>query len=223
MDRTDTPDDETLIKDIARQAVAKVGTMLPGRILSYDRATQTCTVRPLIRRSRRDPVTGARISYLPEPVSNVPVWFPGGSAGGLTYDLAAGDDCLIFMAERSLDEWKGTGRDDNTPADFMRRHDLTDAIVFPGVRPIVDPLPATAYASGAVVLRGGDVRLGDSTATDFVALASLVLAELQHLAAQFNAHTHLYAPGPGTPVPTATPIPTATPATSVAADKVKAT
>jgi hypothetical protein len=68
------------------------------------------------------------------------------------------------------------------------------------------------------------VRLGDATATDFVALASLVLARLNALEAAFNGHTHVYSPGPGAPVPTATALPQATPSVlaDVAATLVKA-
>lgn len=36
-------------------------------------------------------------------------------------------------------------------------------------------------------------------------------SDLNSLITNFNSHTHLYAPGPSTPVPSATPIPTGTP------------
>lgn len=73
----------------------------------------------------------------------------------------------------------------------------------------------------------GSVLLG-TTPTDFVALATPTKAEItalrttvNSLVTAFNAHTHVYSPGPLTPAPTAPP---ATPASAPAAvGDVKAT
>jgi hypothetical protein len=78
--------------------------------------------------------------------------------------------------------------------------------------------------NGANVAITGGAMLGDAdpAAGDFVALAAKVLTELGNIKTAFDAHTHLYNPGPG--VPAASAVPTAAMGTpgSVAATKVKA-
>ena len=70
-----------------------------------------------------------------------------------------------------------------------------------------------------LVVTGQDIRLGGSGATDFVALASKVLAALQSLVTTFNAHTHVSSPTGG---PTAPPVPQASAPADVAATTTKA-
>ncbi len=72
-----------------------------------------------------------------------------------------------------------------------------------------------------------ELRLGSDTATDFVALASLVLTELNKISSGFNGHVHpgvaagAGVTGPPGPAPTGTPPTVVTPA-PVAGTKVKA-
>jgi hypothetical protein len=78
----------------------------------------------------------------------------------------------------------------------------------------------------------GTVHLGERDPADFVALASLVKAELDDIKADFDAlksafdaHTHLYSPGPSPSAPTAppaTPAPTPHTPGEVASAVVKA-
>ena len=60
----------------------------------------------------------------------------------------------------------------------------------------------------------GTVHLGERDPSDFVALASLVKAELDDIKAdldgfktKYDAHTHSYLPGPGAATPTDAPLP----------------
>jgi hypothetical protein len=222
-DETDNPSLEEVIRTAIRAALGQVHVCLPASVLSYDRTTQKATVQPAIRARYRDVASGALLSYLPPPIPNVPVVWPAATGSSLTMDLVQGDWVTLVVAERSTDEWRSTGRTDNLAQD-LRRFDWSDARAVPGGLPFVGAIPPAGVAAGAVVLRGADVRLGDATATDFVALASLVLARLNALEAAFNGHTHVYSPGPGAPVPTATALPQATPSVlaDVAATLVKA-
>ena len=183
--RSDGSSDADLARQIARAVTAGMHTAIPGRVLAYDRTQQRADVQPVVRFSRRNR-DGERVTYLPAPVPNCPVVFPGSGSVSLTWDLASGDSCLIVFSERSIDEWLSTGEADNEPAD-PRRFALTDGFVIPGGRPFVDPLPAAAYASGAAVLRGADVRLGSSAASDAVALSSLVSGALNTLKSAISA------------------------------------
>lgn len=75
---------------------------------------------------------------------------------------------------------------------------------------------------GRIVVTDSEIRLGSDSASNFVALAHLVLAELNAIRTAFDTHTHVYIPGAGTPTPTAIPVPVMGAAGSVAASKVKA-
>ena len=69
-----------------------------------------------------------------------------------------------------------------------------------------------------MVLEGAEIKLGSASASDFVALASEVLARLNTIRTTYNSHTHL------DPVSGQTAVPTQQLGTinSVAASKVKA-
>ena len=209
---------ETIRAVVRRELAVTHAAGLPGVVVSYDASEQRAVVRPVVRFRYMDE-DGTQQTYQPAAIPGVPVLWPTSSGASLTMPLAVGDPVWIEFAQRSIADWLSTGEGDVEPRD-PRRFDYNDAVCYPAGRPFADPLPSAAYATGATVLRGDDIRLGDATACDFVALASLVLADLKHIATQFNLHTHISA-APG--APTAVPVPQVTPATSVAADKVKAT
>lgn len=183
---TDQPSETDTIREIVRSEIARLHTSIPAVVLSYDRTTQRATVQPVVRFSRRDAETGERVTYQAPPIANCPVAWPSSGSASLTWDLANGDPCVLVFSERSLDEWLTTGEIDNEPAD-PRRHHLSDAVVFPGARSFADALPAAAYAAGATVLRGADIRLGSSAASDAVALSSLVSGALSTLKTAITA------------------------------------
>ncbi len=163
---------------LTQAAMGKVKVALPAWVQSYDRDDQRATIQIAIRYRVGD-------TYRARPASvNVPVqWL------GVTWDLEAGEWGIALICDRSLDEWKQAGAQDTQPQDG-RRWDITDAVFLPGVRPFADALPSDAVANGAVVVwdRGtGDLRLGSSSATDYVALESLVSAQLTLLANAFTA------------------------------------
>lgn len=176
----------TASKGLAASAVARVNVALPGRVVSYDRAQQRANVELDIlipRRDRDGAVTyGERVK-----IPNVPVAWLNGAGGALTIDLEEGDIGMVRFCDRSIDEWLLTGGQDIEVADYLRRHDFNDAVFEPVARPFVDALPSSAWAAGAAVLSGDDVRLGSSAATAYVALASLVDARLSALEAVFSA------------------------------------
>ncbi|NJN05546.1 MAG: hypothetical protein HC814_02920 [Rhodobacteraceae bacterium] len=83
--------------------------------------------------------------------------------------------------------------------------------------------------TGAVTVDGGttatlyggtETRLGSASAVNYVALANLVLAELNKIQVWAAAHTHVSA-APG--APTAPAVPVLAPPAAVAATKTKAT
>lgn len=223
------PGFEDVLQEAINAARGLLHTMLPARVKTYNRTTQTAEVEFVVKGRRRDLDSGEWFTYTRKPVGRVPVAWLGGPGHSVTTDLQAGDFVIVLFAERDISQWLASGQVPAEPAD-TRLHDLSDAIAIPlGARPFTAPLDPTAYAAGALVVDGSDIRLGGSTATDFVALASKVLTELtalansvQTLQTAYNGHTHLdpVSGSTGTPsAPVVTPVPT--PA-SVAATTTKA-
>lgn len=214
-----TPELEHVIREAADARVALVHTGMPGKVISYDHTTQKATVQP-IPKGAYDDEDGVLQRYQFQPIANVPVMFPSSSGGyAITFPLTVGDHGWISFGERSIDEWLANGEDTTEPAD-LRRHDLTDAVFFPGTRSFAKAIGATGYDTGAMVLEAGTILLGSSAAVDFVALADKVLTELQAIQAWADAHVHtgVTAGAALTGAPTVvSPVPG-----SVAATKVKA-
>ena len=88
---------------------------LPGIVESFDAATQTASVRPALKHSS---------AVLPL-IRDVPVYFPGGTASGITWPVTSGDECLLVFADFDIDRWFENGEVREAASDRM--HDLPDA------------------------------------------------------------------------------------------------
>ena len=100
---------------------------LPGIVTAYDKATQTVTVKPALR----DRLSGGRLIELPL-LSDVPVFFPGGTDKAMTFPIEAGDECLVVFSDACIDGWFQYGGTQNPVS--LRRHDLSDGFAFVGFR-----------------------------------------------------------------------------------------
>lgn len=106
-------------------------TALPAvvRDVSTFGSTQTVDVKPLVRKLYRDGVV------LETPVIlDVPVVFPSGGGGSLTFPVAKDDTVLLLFSMRSLDEWLNGDGSEITPL-TTRQFNITDAIAIPGLFP----------------------------------------------------------------------------------------
>jgi Phage protein Gp138 N-terminal domain/GpV Apex motif len=101
-------------------------TCLPGIIVSYDATKQTAQVQPAIQRI----FTERGAVNLPI-CADVPVAFIGGGGFFLTFPVAAGDECLLWFSERSIDLWHALGGV-QPPAEY-RLHDLSDGFAIVGL------------------------------------------------------------------------------------------
>jgi hypothetical protein len=219
-----TPELEDVLQAFVDAGTGKMHTSIPGEVLSYDDSNQTATVQPVIRSRFEDPDTGENEYVLPPPISNVPVEFPGGGGVSFTWPLSKGDTVRLVFAERSIDEWKATGNNDNTAQD-ARRFDITDAVAVPGLRSPADPLESTAVDSDDVVVTlPNEIVFGDATVTTYLARADRVEDEIndlrtafEDLRSKYNAHKH-----PNNGVVSDSPDTSGAPAVgSTASDKVR--
>lgn len=104
-------------------------TCLPGKVVSYDRATQTAKIQPALKRKYKD----GSVVMLPI-INKVPIAYPSGKDTFIHWDLEKDDDVILVIAERSLDIWKEKGEvvSPNDP----RKFNLSDAYAIPGGKPV---------------------------------------------------------------------------------------
>lgn len=135
---------------------------LPGRVETYDAATQSCSVQLLVHDGVNDE-TGTRQPEKLPVITSVPVCFPGSGAFSVTWPIKPGDTVLCVFASSSIDRWLALGGEVDPVDD--RRHHISDAIAIPGLRDFGHALGATATDSSAMVI-SGQLKLGGATATD---------------------------------------------------------
>jgi hypothetical protein len=214
-----SPDLGDLLADAMAAVQGRIETAIPATVVSYDPARQVVSVKPTVSGRYQDPETGALVPYPLPTVANVPVAFPSSAGFAITWPLSPGDTVLLVTASRSLDEWKSTGAAETVPLD-TRRHDLTDCVAIPGLRPLTAPVGSTGWAAGALVLEGVEVRLGSSVATSPVVLQTLLSSFLSTLKTWLDTHTHTgVTSGGGTSGAPAAPSPAAG---TIGAARVKA-
>lgn len=193
---TDTFTDKTfedLLGLVMERSNAKVRTMFPAKVLSFDADRAVATVRPVIHSFYYNHDTGEPQPYLPQPIPNCPVSYQSGGGYELIYPLEPGDQVYIGVAERSIDEWAATGQESIVPQD-LRRFDLSDAVVLAG---IVAPSARTnAAPTDGVELRHNDsgfkirvtetgLYFGDGT-NELIALVRELLGQVDDLATQLS-------------------------------------
>lgn len=210
---------QEVIADAIESRLLEVHTSIPGKVVSYDKKSQTAEVAPVVQRAEPRDDGSSALTPLPS-IPNVPVsWHRGGGAG-LTMPLKAGDHVLLVFSEAAFGHWRASG--ELAPPGDLRRHSLGYAYAVPGGGPESQALDDAA-GDGEVVLTVGDnvFRVGGASA-DMVALAKLVQLALDKIQATFDAHTHMHPPGPSPPAPTSPPASPIGPLGPVAATKLKA-
>jgi hypothetical protein len=160
---------------------------MPGKIQSFDAATQTADIVPLQKTT--DSIDGSDVVTTLPVLSQVPVAFPGGGGYSSTFPVAAGDPCMIVFGDLALDEWYESG-DLCTPIN-LETHGLNGAVAFLGVR--AQPKALTEFDTSRAVFGnkgprvacdGSKIHLGVShneAATQSVIRGEAHLAALETL------------------------------------------
>lgn len=198
-------------------------TCLPCKVLKYYPATQTVDIQILVKRPGKDEDGEKAYEELPA-YPNVQVAFP--RAGGFVVYLPVnvGDYGHAIFCDMATGEVQASGQL-SEPQDTSR-HAGAYCIFLPGGYPdpnaLVDAPTDEGYVGvdnnvAQVRFKAGEIRLGKD-ATDYVALASLVMTALGSIRTQHNAHVHAVAAfGPSAP-----PTVPMTASSSVAATVTKA-
>ncbi len=179
---------QEIISEAIESRLLELHTAIPGKVVSYDAATQTAEVTPVVQRAEPREDGGNTLTPLPS-IPNVPVQWPRGGGMALCFPLRAGDHVLLVFSEAAIGHWRASG--ELAPPGDLRRHCLGYPVAIPGIAPEQGPI-ADPGAAGEAVLSGGVLRVGASSA-DFVALSAKVEAELQKIALAFST----FVPGSG--------------------------
>jgi hypothetical protein len=115
------------IAQFAQAERESIYTALPGKIVSFDPATQRATVQPLYKAKFNGEATA-----MPELVE-VPVVFPRGGGYAITFPVKAGDGVQLMFQSRNSDLWYQDGGEQEGFS--ARMHDLSDAVAIPGLEP----------------------------------------------------------------------------------------
>jgi hypothetical protein len=191
-----------IIEAAQRTHAMGLHTAIPVRVVTFYPGKGYADVAPVCAQPIVD-IDGSTAYVTLPTFPKVPIAWPSGGGGLLTFPLQPGDPGLLVFSEVSLAEYLTQGAQAQAiePSD-ARRHSAGYPIFWPGgARP--DP-QLLHDESGTDVVFGidndaaqvratpGTLALGKG-ATDYVALASLVAAELGKIATAF----HTFSPGSG--------------------------
>lgn len=108
---------------------ARVWTVLPGIIQSFDAQALTCEVQPAIQ-GKQVLEDGTVVAVNLPILLDCPVVFPHAGGCSLTFPIKPGDECLVVFSARAIDFWWQLGG--VQPPAEPRMHDLSDGFVIPG-------------------------------------------------------------------------------------------
>lgn len=177
--------DAELIRLAIESRLGDVYTALPGRIESYDAATQTADVAPTVRRAVPTGPEGApKLEDIPV-IPNVPILFPRGGAFSVTWPLEKGNHVVLIFMTYALAQWRKTGKTAD-PGD-LRLHHVNNAVAIPILAPNGQAVPEAQASANSFTIVGPLITLGAADATDFAALASKVDANFNKVLAALNS------------------------------------
>ena len=158
-----------------------MNTCYPDRIISFDVLTQTEVVKLVIERLFSD-LSSNYQSIPAKELVDVPCHFPKGGGHSITMPVVAGDDCLVFFAQRGIDHWLYEGEEetggllDRPSPQHKRRNSQSDALALIGFGSgIVAETPRVIedFQPNAIEIRNADRTQRISILTDAEAVEDL--------------------------------------------------
>lgn len=120
-----------VLRIVEQHLKENVYTAIPARVISVENlaSSQTVDIKPDIIDVYRD---DRNVEFA--PILDVPLIFPAGGGGLISFPIQSGDTVLAVFSERSIDEWiEGRQGDSSfTPKD-KRSFSIADAIAIPGL------------------------------------------------------------------------------------------
>ncbi len=174
---TTTPTDEDVIRMAIEQRLVNLNVSMPGVVESFDKATQTASIQPALKRKYSE----GEVVNLPV-LQKVPVVFPRGSTWSVTGPIVPGDTGHIIFSQRSIDVWKKDGGvvDPKDP----RKFHITDAIFYPGLGPsskalaVTDHLTLTSGSAKIELQKSGKFRFEKTGGDELLDLLIQITTQL---------------------------------------------
>ncbi len=205
-DESITPSFRELLRRRIEAETARMRTMLPGVVVSYDAAAHRASVQPELQRIDHD--QGGHRTAVTMPICNdVPVGMLGTRRVRVKFELKKGDPVMLIVASSSIARWREHGGIVDPGSDH--HHHLADAIAIPfhfGHGEVEDP--TTIEITDTEILAGGSAKvalLSDASAvlailTDATVMVGLASASVDggtaYLAAINNLLATTYATWP---------------------------
>lgn len=197
----DSPGLEDLLLRLGQMIKAELHVAIPATVNSYDTVTGRLEVQPNIRARRVDD-EGEQTWFRLPAIQNVPIAWPRGGGGTLTFPIDTDDQVLLVCCDRSIGEWSALGGNDVEPQ-TVRLHDLDDAVAIAGVADVLSDVIAPddrirlAFPNGArleLTQTTNKIKLGRAdTGADLLQIVYDLMTLLSTM-------TYLAGPGPATAV-----------------------
>jgi hypothetical protein len=184
--RRDNPTLTDFGKLLKRAALLGARVSIPGKVVTYDPATQTATIEAQLKPVRR--TTDGEAQTLPLIMPNMPVAWPRTATGYLTFPLAVGDTGQLIVVDRAIQEWRRLGV--ATDPVMRHTHNLSDAVFYPGLHPDTTPITPPTSLTATVLDGSTTINIG-ALAAESIAKAESLLAALD---AAFTAAVSAAAP-----------------------------
>ena len=132
------------VKSTIQEFIDGVHTAIPGVITAFDPAKCEASVNLTGQYNKPD---GTKLPY--PAAAHVPVVFPQVSNQEITiaFPIKPGDGCLVVIAEQALEAWRAGGE-----SNLDLKHDLTNAIVIPGLFRTPNAVMQEAVMEDAIML-----------------------------------------------------------------------
>ena len=138
-----TQQDFNNIMEIAQDAImSRLNVHNIGRIIEFDKNTQTCTVELMILKQFNENI------ITPAPITQVPLIILGAGGGHITMPDPTGTICLLLFLDRNIDNFIETG--EAYAPETSRMHDFTDCIALTTFKTVVNPL--SNYDENAITI-----------------------------------------------------------------------
>ncbi len=132
------------VKATIQEFIDGVHTAIPGVITAFDPAKCEASVNLTGQYNKPD---GTKLPY--PAAAHVPVVFPQVSNQEITiaFPIKPRDGCLVIIAEQALEAWRAGGE-----SNLDLKHDLTNAIVIPGLFRTPNAVMQEAVSEDAIML-----------------------------------------------------------------------
>jgi hypothetical protein len=131
MERPPFPTERDVLDAREQQMELRTHVAYPGRVQSYDAATQTADIVPLIRQQVPQPDGSYVMEELPV-IPSVPVLWPRVGRWFMAMALQPEDTVQLLVNTSAIGHWRtGTG-DVTDPGDLRRQH-ISHAVAIPGL------------------------------------------------------------------------------------------